>query len=85
MLQQNEPGDYVLATGESHTVREFAEDGCNIRREEEGVSEVGIGAETGNMFIEVNSRYPHPNEVDILIRDSSKAAEEFGWEASGPR
>lgn len=87
MVQQDQPGDYVLATGETHTVREFAnaafaEAGFDIRWEGEGVNERGIDAETGVTLVEVDPRYFRPSEVDTLIGDSSKATEEFGWEAS---
>jgi GDPmannose 4,6-dehydratase len=87
MVQQDAPGDYVLATGETHTVREFVEvafaaAGYDIRWEDEGVDERGIDNETGETLVEIDPRYFRPSEVDTLIGDSSKATKEFGWEAS---
>ncbi len=85
MLQQDEPGDYVCATGEMHTVREFCESafaavGLPLRFEGEGVDEKGICIETGKTFIEVSPNYFRPSEVEQLLGDSSKAKEVLGWE-----
>jgi GDPmannose 4,6-dehydratase len=85
MVQQNKPGDYVLATGETHTVREFAElafaeAGYDIRWMGDGIDERGIDTETGDTLVEVDPRYFRPSEVDTLIGDSSKATREFGWD-----
>ena len=79
MLQQPEPDDYVLATGESHSVREFielafAEVGRRIVWQGEGVDEMGIDAATGKDLIRVDTRYFRPTEVDELVGDASKAA-----------
>ena len=79
MLQQPQPDDYVLATGKSHSVREFielafAEVGRRIVWQGEGMSEMGIDAATGKDLIRVDTRYFRPTEVDELIGDASKAA-----------
>ncbi len=84
MLQQPEPDDYVLATGESHSVREFielafAEVGRRIVWQGKGVDETGIDAVTGKNLIKVDARYFRPTEVDELVGDASKAAKRLGW------
>ncbi|RMD48640.1 MAG: GDP-mannose 4,6-dehydratase [Alphaproteobacteria bacterium] len=84
MLQQDEPGDYVIATGEAHTVREFveaafAEVGVEIVWEGSGLEEKGIDAGTGKVRVEVDPRYFRPAEVEVLIGDASKARRELGW------
>ena len=84
ILQQNTPEDFVVATGETRTVREFVEIafqhvGITIRWEGQGVDEKGICAESGNILIEVDGRYFRPTEVDLLLGDSSKAKEKLGW------
>src|SRR3954453_11376998 len=84
MLQQNEPDDYVLATGEKHSVRElievaFAEVGRQIEWNGTGVSEVGRDATTGDILIGIDPRYFRPTEVDLLLGDSSKARTKLGW------
>jgi GDPmannose 4,6-dehydratase len=86
MLQQDEPDDLVIATGETHPVREFVElafreVGIEIQWQGEGVDEVGLDRETGDVLIEVDPRYYRPTEVDILIGDPAKAKEKLGWEA----
>lgn len=85
MLQQEEPDDYCLATGESHSVREFVElafeySGRTIKWKGEGVEEVGIDAATGKVLIEIDPRYFRPTEVMELLGDSSKAREILGWQ-----
>ena len=85
MLQQEKPEDFVIATNETHTVREFVEESfkyINIKIiwEGEGVNEVGKDSETGKILIEINPRYFRPTEVDLLIGDYSKAKKELGWE-----
>ncbi len=85
MLQQDEPGDYVVATGETHTVREFAEEaarhfGIDLKWEGSGMAEKGIDAKTGNVIIEIDARYFRPAEVDLLIGDPGRAKEKLGWE-----
>ncbi|MDK2892485.1 GDP-mannose 4,6-dehydratase [Methanohalophilus sp.] len=87
MLQQDEPDDYVIATGETHSVREFVElafreVGIEIEWKGEGVDEVGVNSETGKVLIEIDPRYYRPTEVDILIGDPTKAKEKLGWEAN---
>ncbi len=85
MLQQDKPNDYVLATNETHTVREFMElafkhVGIEIEWKGEGINEKGYDRETGICLIEINPRYFRPTEVDILLGDASKAKKEIGWE-----
>ena len=85
ILQQPEPGDFVCATGEMHTVREFCDHafekvGLPLRFEGEGVEEKGICAETGKVLIEVSPDYFRPAEVEELLGDSTKAKEVLGWE-----
>jgi len=84
MLQQPEPGDYVLATGKTTTVRAFARlafraAGIELVFEGEGEAEKGYDAETGRCLIEVDPRYFRPTEVDLLLGDSAKARHELGW------
>jgi GDPmannose 4,6-dehydratase len=86
MLQQNEPEDFVIATGETHSIREFVDACCQelnmkIKWEGEGVNERGIDVETGKTIIKVNPRYFRPAEVDLLLGDPTKAREKLGWEA----
>ena len=85
MLQAKEPDDYVLATGETHSVREFVEEtaqclGFDIEWQGEGVTEKGIDRKTGKILIEIDPNYFRPSEVDLLIGDASKAKEKLGWE-----
>ncbi len=87
MLQQDEPDDYVIATGETHSVREFVElafreVGVEIEWQGEGVDEVGLDNRTGKILIEIDPGYYRPTEVDILIGNPTKAKEKLGWEAS---
>lgn len=84
MLQQEKPGDYVLATNETHTVREFvelafAEVGVEIEWKGEGVDEKGYDKTTGKLLVDVNPRYFRPAEVELLWGDSTKAEIELGW------
>ena len=84
MLQQDEPDDYVLATGVTTSVRDFTrwafEDaGIMLEFSGEGVEEVGTCAETGKVLIEVDPRYFRPAEVDLLIGDATKAQRKLGW------
>lgn len=86
MLQQDEPEDYVLATGETTEVRRFVEwafedVGITLRWEGEGEDEKGYCVETGRCLVEVDPRYFRPTEVDLLIGDAAKAREKLGWEA----
>jgi GDPmannose 4,6-dehydratase len=84
ILQQDEPDDYVLATGEKHSVREFAEKafahtGRLIEWRGSGIDEKGIDVRSGEVLIEVDPRYFRPTEVDILVGDPSKARQRLGW------
>ena len=84
ILQQPEPEDYVIATGEQHSVREFAdlagkELGFVIEWTGSGVDEVGIKSSDGAVVIRVDARYFRPTEVDDLLGDASKAREKLGW------
>ncbi|MCS4091849.1 GDP-mannose 4,6-dehydratase [Rhizobium sp. BK176] len=84
MLQQQTAEDYVIATGEQHSVREFVElagqeVGLSIRWEGEGVEEKGYDAETGACIVAVDPRYFRPAEVETLLGDPSKAKEKLGW------
>lgn len=84
ILQQEKPDDYVLATNETHTVREFvelafAEVGVEIEWEGEGVDEKGYDKNTGKLLVDVNPRYFRPAEVELLWGDSTKAETELGW------
>ncbi len=84
MLQQPEPGDYVLATGESHSVREFvelafAEAGREIVWSGKGVEEIGKDKRTGQVLIRTDPAYFRPTEVDLLLGDPRKAWENMGW------
>jgi len=86
MLQRDNPGDYVIATGKGSTVREFVEKsfGCidvEIYWEGNGFSEVGLHAKTKKKLVVVDSRYFRPSEVDILIGDASLAEKELEWKA----
>ncbi|PTQ85944.1 GDPmannose 4,6-dehydratase [Trichococcus patagoniensis] len=85
MLQQEEPRDYVLATNETHTVREFvelsfAEVGIEIEWKGSGEDEKGYDKKTGRLLVEVDSRYFRPAEVELLWGDATKAETELGWE-----
>ena len=84
MLQQDAPDDYVLATGETHTVREFVERAfARVGRElvwsGEGVEETGCDRKTGKLLVAVDPAYFRPTEVDLLLGDPSKAREKLGW------
>lgn len=84
MLQQDEPGDYVISTGEQHSVREFVEKagkhfGMNIQWQGEGLDEVGIDTASGKTIIGINPKFFRPAEVETLLGDSRKASEALGW------
>jgi GDPmannose 4,6-dehydratase len=84
ILQQDQPDDYVLATGEMHTVREFVETafhhvGRAIEWQGKGLEERGRCARTGDILVEVDPRYFRPTEVDRLLGDASKAHSQLGW------
>jgi GDPmannose 4,6-dehydratase len=85
MLQQDVPDDYVLATGETHTVREMVEVaaielGYDIEWKGKGIDEKGIDKKSGKILIEIDPKYFRPAEVDFLLGDYSKARNKFGWE-----
>ena len=84
ILQQDAPDDYVLATGETHSVREFIElafskVGRIIEWKGSGIDEVGIDTASGDMLVKIDSRYFRPTEVDLLLGDPSKARRVLGW------
>jgi len=84
MLQVEKPDDYVMATGETHTVREFIEESFAVLGEEiiwegKGIDEKGILKSSGKVVIKINPRYFRPTEVDLLIGDPTKAKNELGW------
>ncbi|KKR21161.1 MAG: GDP-mannose 4,6-dehydratase [Parcubacteria group bacterium GW2011_GWE2_39_37] len=85
MMQQEISDDYILATNETHTVREFVEKTAkhldfDLVWQGEGVDEKGIDRQTGKTIIEIDPKYFRPAEVDILLGDYSKAKEKLGWE-----
>ncbi len=85
MLQQNEPDDFVIATGVQYSVKEFVEEaapyfGMKIVWEGEGLNEVGVDKNTGRTVIKVNPKYFRPAEVETLLGDATKAKEKLGWE-----
>lgn len=85
MLQQDEADDYVIATNETRTVREFVEIAfecvdIKIEWKGQGVEEIGIDSATGNVVVRINPKFFRPAEVDILIGDPSKAESKLGWE-----
>ena len=84
MLQQDEPDDYVIATGEQYSVREFVDRaapffGLNIIWKGEGLDEEGVDKITGRSIIKVSEKYLRPTEVESLLGDASKAKEKLGW------
>jgi len=87
MLQQQTPDDYVLATGETHSVREFVElafkhKGISIAWSGQTETEEGRDAATGRLLVKINPQYYRPAEVDVLIGDARKAYADIGWKAS---
>jgi GDPmannose 4,6-dehydratase len=85
IVQQNQPDDYVLATGETHSVREFVEKafahiGRDIVWRGSGVDEKGIDRSSGAILVEVDAPYFRPIEVEILVGDPSKAHSKLGWQ-----
>ena len=86
MMQQKAPDDYVIATGNTYSVREFVTlafkiVGIDIVWHGVGVDSKGIDARTGNVLVEVDPRYFRPTEVDLLCGDASKAKECLGWQS----
>src|SRR5690242_19993345 len=89
ILQRDRPDDYVLATGEKHSVREFVElafrhVGVNIVWRGSGIEEMGVDDATGRPLVEVDPHYFRPTEVDLLLGDASKARAELGWRHGSP-
>ena len=85
MLQQDSPEDYVIATGQQYSVREFVEKsadyfGMDIEWRGEGLDEIGIDKNTGRVVIKVDDKYFRPAEVESLLGDATKAKEQLGWE-----
>jgi len=85
ILQQDDPDDYVIATGESHSVREFAERafsevGIRVEWEGDGADEVGRDGNTGRVLVRIDPRYFRPTEVEYLQGDATKAREKLGWQ-----
>jgi GDPmannose 4,6-dehydratase len=84
MLQQDEADDYVIATGEQHSVRDFVEKagkhfGMNIWWKNSGINEIGFDANTGKDIIRINPKFFRPAEVETLLGDATKAEEKLGW------
>ena len=87
MLQKNKPGDYVIATGETHSVREFAQAAANavdidISWDTNGDSEVGICKKTGEIIVSVDPQFNRPSETEHLLGDPSRARDNLGWSPS---
>ena len=85
MLQQRSPDDYVIATGETHSVREFTEiafrcAGFDILWEGKGIEEKGRDRQSGKILVEVSTEFMRPADVDVLVGDYSKAKERLGWQ-----
>lgn len=85
MLQQDAPDDYVLATGEAHSVREFVEAafgevGRSLLWQGKGEDEVGIDAKSSQLLVKIDPRYFRPTEAELLLGDASKAKRKLGWE-----
>jgi len=84
ILQHEKPDDFVIATNETHTVREFVEEtakhlGFDLEWQGKGVDEKGVDKKTGQTIIKIDPKYFRPSEVDLLIGDYSKAKKELGW------
>jgi len=87
MMQTEKPDDYVVATGETHRIREFVTKAfkvadIDIKWEGEGVDEVGINTKTGKVVVRVDPKYFRPTEVDLLLGDPTKCKQQLGWEPS---
>ena len=86
MLQLDEPEDFVIATGETHSVREFVEEACkhldmDIEWRGTGLDEIGVDRKTGKTILTIDPHYYRPSEVDLLLGKSKRAKEKLGWEA----
>ena len=89
MLQQDEPDDYVIATNETRTVREFVETafshvGITVQWQGKGVDEIGVDAATGKTIVKVNRKFFRPAEVDVLLGNPAKAETKLGWHREIP-
>ncbi|MFO7820872.1 MAG: GDP-mannose 4,6-dehydratase, partial [Lentisphaeria bacterium] len=87
IIRSDEAADYVVATGEMHSVREFTEAAFNyldmpLEWQGEGTEEIGINADTGNTVVRIDPRYYRPAEVEQLLGDATKAKEKLGWEST---
>ena len=85
ILQQDNPDNYVIATGETHTIRSFVEKcyakiGINIIWKGEGLEEVGVDSSTEKILIKIDEKYFRPTEVDLLLGDATKAKNILKWE-----
>lgn len=85
MLQQDTPDDFVLATGETHSIREFCElafkeIGITLQWQGEGADEQGVDAESGKVYVKINEAFFRPAEVDYLLGDPAKAEQVLGWQ-----
>ncbi len=85
MLQQDEPDDYVIATGEQYSVRDFVEEsapyfGFDVEWVGQGLDEVGVDKNTGRTIVRIDDKYFRPTEVETLLGDATKAKEKLGWE-----
>jgi GDPmannose 4,6-dehydratase len=86
ILQQQEPEDFVIASGETHTVRDFCQRafhcaGIDVEWKGAGLEEKGVNRQNGKVVVEVDARYLRPTEVDVLLGDASKAQRKLGWKA----
>jgi GDPmannose 4,6-dehydratase len=89
LLQADEPDDFVLATGETRSVREFvelafAEVGRGIEWRSKGVEETGVDTKSGKTVVRIDPTYFRPTEVDLLVGDTTKAREKLGWKPKIP-
>ena len=85
ILNNNEPEDFIIATGETHTIREFVQEaftyaGYNIKWKGKGLKERAIDEKTKKVLVEIDPRYFRPSETEILLGDPGKAKEKLGWE-----
>lgn len=85
MMQQDQPDDYILATGETHTIREMVEKSAKLLDfdlvwQGTGLEESGVDAKTGKTIVKIDAKYFRPTEVDLLLGDASKAKAHFAWE-----
>lgn len=89
IVQQEQPDDYVLATGEVHSVREFvelafSEVGITLQWQGKGIDEIGVNANNGKTLVRVDPKYFRPTEVDFLLGDATKAKQQLGWQPTIP-